>query len=85
MSSLLVLQVTKGTSQIEVAIYSTLCDYRPRLCYPINFNLTFWLVIDTHLNSFTSLSEDTAGISCVCYEYLFLRLVDVYDIAGTTN
>jgi energy-coupling factor transporter transmembrane protein EcfT len=42
-------------------------------------------VVNTHLNSFASFTQNTSGIACICNENLFLFFVDVDDIASTAD
>lgn len=85
MVTLLIFEVTKTASQIQVSVNAALCDGRARFCDSIDLRLTLGLVIDAHLNSLSALSHDTARVASIGHKYFWFLLIDIHDVRGATN
>ena len=56
-----------------------------QVCYPVDLDLTFRLVINTHLDAFALSSHRAAGVSGVSHIDLLLIIVDVDDVGRATD
>lgn len=79
-----VLEVTKGSGEIQVAVNTSFGDGGTRVRYTIDFCLTLWLVIYAHFNRLSVLSHDASGISCISNVDFLQSFVDIYYVRSAS-
>lgn len=66
MLALFIFEISKTTSEIQVAVNTSFCDCWSWFCDSIDFCLVLWLVIKTHFDMLLIFAHDTPWVSCIC-------------------